>query len=255
MDNSYSMKNILARGGIEFLAVLLGITGSLWIDQNQEIRKEKVYQITILESIHNDIIQTEKFFKESRDLAFRADSIWMDYLSNNWDDMNVDSVAELISKEKYSVFHTLFFDFREFHPPLSSIEMIMQDGSLKEIKNLEIRKKINKLFKTDLGFILKNVQGEIDMQINFRNLLVGQDDPKLAKILTIYQEEMKNNELNLSEDYSSSAEILKYFQTKDYARTYINLKNRNRYNVTGYIRLFKNTLQELKDLVGKELKK
>ena len=249
------MKKILARGGIEFLAVLLGITGSLWIDQNQEIRKEKEYQITILESIYNDIIQTEKFFIESRDLAFRADSIWMDYLSNNWDDMNVDSVAELISKEKYSVFHTLFFDFREFHPPLSSIEMIMQDGSLKEIKNLEIRKKINKLFKTDLGFILKNVQGEIDMQINFRNTLVGQNDSKLAKILTIYQEEMKNNELNVSIDYSSSVEILKYFQTKDYARTYINLKNRNRYNVTDYIRLFKKTLQELKALVGKELEK
>ena len=249
------MKNMLARGGIEFLAVLLGITGSLWIDQNQEIRKEKEYQVTILESIYNDIIQTEKFFKESRDLAFRADSIWMDYLSNNWDDMNVDSVAVLISKEKYSVFHTLFFDFREFHPPLSSIEMIMQDGSLKVIKNLDIRRKINKLFKTDLGFILKNVQGEIDMQINFRNTLVGQNDSKLAKILTIYQEEMKNNELNVSIDYSSSVEILKYFQTKDYARTYINLKNRNRYNVTDYIRLFKNTLQELKYLVGEELGK
>tara|TARA_Y100000748_G_C15492444_1_gene486993 strand:- start:140 stop:889 length:750 start_codon:yes stop_codon:yes gene_type:complete len=249
------MKNMLARGGIEFLAVLLGITGSLWIDQNQEIRREKEYQVTILESIYNDIIQTEKFFKESRDLAFRADSIWMDYLSNNWDDMNVDSVAVLISKEKYSVFHTLFFDFREFHPPLSSIEMIMQDGSLKEIKNLDIRRKINKLFKTDLGFILKNVQGEIDMQIDFRNTLVGQNDSKLAKILTIYQEEMKNNELNVNIDYSSSVEILKYFQTKDYARTYINLKNRNRYNVTDYIRLFKNTLQELKYLVGEELGK
>tara|TARA_S200000501_G_C20748166_1_gene710453 strand:+ start:321 stop:1070 length:750 start_codon:yes stop_codon:yes gene_type:complete len=249
------MKKILARGGIEFLAVLLGITGSLWIDKNQEILKEEEYQFTILESIYNDIIQTEKFFKESRDLAFRADSIWMDYLSNNWDDMNIDSVAVVISKEKYSVFHTLFFDFREFHPPLSSIEMIMQDGSLKDIKNLEIRKKINKLFKTDLGFILKNVQGEIDMQINFRNMLVAENDPKLAKILTIYQEEMKNNELNISVDYTSSIEILKYFQTKNYARTYINLKNRNRYNVTDYIRLFKKTLQELKSLVGKELGK
>ena len=35
------MKNILARGGIEFLAVLLGISGSLWIDGNQENRKKK----------------------------------------------------------------------------------------------------------------------------------------------------------------------------------------------------------------------
>ena len=30
------MKNILARGGIEFLAVLLGITLSLWVDENSK---------------------------------------------------------------------------------------------------------------------------------------------------------------------------------------------------------------------------
>ena len=248
------MKKLLARGGIEFLAVLLGISGSLWIDQNQDLRKQKNYQKTILESIHNDIIQTEIFFKESRDLAFRADSIWMDYLSNNWDTMNPEKVATAMSKEKYTVFHAIFFDFREFHPPLSSIEMIMQDGSLKEIKNLEIRKKINKLFKTDLGFILKNVQGEVDMQTNFRNILLTQNDPTLAKILTISQQEMKDNEYNDSQDFSKSVEILKYLQTKDYARTYINLKNRNRYNISDYIQIFKQTLQELKVLVENELK-
>ena len=247
------MKKLLARGGIEFLAVLLGISGSLWIDQSQDIRKQKNYQRTILESIHNDIIQTEKFFKDSRDLAFRADSIWMDYLSNNWDTMDAESVALAMSKEKYTVFHAIFFDFREFHPPLSSIEMIMQDGSLKDIKNLEIRKKINKLFKTDLGFILKNVEGEIDMQTNFRNILLMQNDPILAKILTISQQEMKDSEYNNSKDFSKSIEILKYLQTKDYARTYINLKNRNRYNISDYIQIFKQTLQELKDLVEKEL--
>ena len=60
------MKNILARGGIEFLAVLLGISGSLWIDGNQENRKKKEHQDIILESIYNDIIQTEKFFKDKR---------------------------------------------------------------------------------------------------------------------------------------------------------------------------------------------
>jgi len=30
------VKNILARGGIEFLAVLLGITLSLWVDENSK---------------------------------------------------------------------------------------------------------------------------------------------------------------------------------------------------------------------------
>ena len=37
------MKNILARGGIEFIAVLLGITGSLWIDENKQTKEKNEY--------------------------------------------------------------------------------------------------------------------------------------------------------------------------------------------------------------------
>ena len=44
------MKNILARGGIEFLAVLLGISASLWIDNNNKkedlaIQRKETYQL------------------------------------------------------------------------------------------------------------------------------------------------------------------------------------------------------------------
>ena len=42
------MKNILARGGIEFLAVLFGITISLWVEdsrQNSDMQK-KLLMIT-----------------------------------------------------------------------------------------------------------------------------------------------------------------------------------------------------------------
>ena len=41
--------NILARGGIEFFAVLLGITISLWVDENS---KKKDIQL----SLKNDLI-------------------------------------------------------------------------------------------------------------------------------------------------------------------------------------------------------
>jgi len=44
------MKNILARGGIEFLAVLLGISISLWIENNNqesELNKEIEKFITL----------------------------------------------------------------------------------------------------------------------------------------------------------------------------------------------------------------
>jgi len=247
------MKNILARGGIEFIAVLLGISGSLWIDQKQELRQKNEYEATLLNSIYSDINQTEKFL-ESRDRAFQADSIWMNYFAINWDNMNVDSVAIALSKQKPFVFNTLFFDYREFHPPLSSIEMIMQDGSLKEIQNIEIRKKINNLYKTDLGFVLKNVQSEIDMQINFRNTLVNQNDKELAQVLSTTHKEIRDRNNDNVDNYDKPIEEIKYFLTKDYVRTYLDLKNRNRFFVMFFIKNFKVTLKELKILIEKELK-
>ena len=248
------MKNILARGGIEFIAVLLGITGSLWIDENRKAQDQNEKQITILEAVYEDIIQTENFMKLRRDPAFQMDSTWMDYFANNWDNMDVDSVAVALSKNGTNgSFHNTFLDFREFHPPISSIELIMQDGSLKEIHNMNIRKKINELIKTDLAFVLKNVQTEIEMQINFRSTLVNQNDPKLAELLSISQLTLKNRLLDNVVNYDDQIEELKYFLTKDYVRTYINLKNRHRYFVMLFIRDFKETLSELKTLVEEEL--
>ncbi|SVC80884.1 uncharacterized protein METZ01_LOCUS333738 [marine metagenome] len=248
------MKNILARGGIEFIAVLLGITGSLWIDENRKAYDQNKKQITILEAVYEDIIQTENFIKNRRTPAFKADSTWMDFFADNWENMNVDSVAIELSKHGTRVsFHNTFLDFREFHPPISSIELIMQDGSLKEIHNIEIRKKINKLVKTDLAFVLKNVQTEIDMQIDFRNTLINQNDAKLGKILSISQSELKDRFRDNVVNYDKQIEQLKYFLTKDYVRTYISLKNRHRYFVMLFINQFKNTLSELKTLVQEEL--
>ena len=248
------MKNILARGGIEFIAVLLGITGSLWIDENRKDYDQNKKQITILEAVYEDIVQTENFIKDRRTPAFKADSTWMDFFANNWENMNVDSVAIELSKHGTRVsFHNTFLDFREFHPPISSIELIMQDGSLKEIHNIEIRKKINTLVKTDLAFVLKNVQTEIDMQIDFRNTLINQNDAKLGEILSISQSELKDRFRDNVINYDKQIEQLKYFLTKDYVRTYISLKNRHRYFVMLFINQFKNTLSELKILVNEEL--
>ena len=249
------MKNILARGGIEFIAVLLGITSSLWIDENRKARDINEKQVMILQAVYEDIVQTENFIKERRDPVFQLDSTWMDYFANNWDTMNIDSAAVALSKNgTRGSFHNTFLDFREFHPPISSIELIMQDGSLKEIQNMEIRKKINELVKTDLEFVLKNVQTEIDMQIDFRNTLINQNDPKLAELLSISQLTLRNRFRDNVDNYDDQIEQLKYFLTKDYVRTYINLKNRHRYFVMLFIRNFKQTLSDLKILVEEELR-
>ena len=41
------MKNLFARGGIEFLAVLLGISGSLWMENNRQVKFKWVNGLNI----------------------------------------------------------------------------------------------------------------------------------------------------------------------------------------------------------------
>ncbi|MGY8751671.1 MAG: hypothetical protein ACKVKJ_06505, partial [Fidelibacterota bacterium] len=55
------MKNILTRGGIEFLAVLLGISGSLWIDNYS---KEKEIHIALNQDISNIRLDIQQDLEE-----------------------------------------------------------------------------------------------------------------------------------------------------------------------------------------------
>ena len=49
------MKNILARGGIEFIAVFLGIALSLWVDEFQKSKEAKKLNNQILKRLHDNL--------------------------------------------------------------------------------------------------------------------------------------------------------------------------------------------------------
>ena len=49
------MKNILARGGIEFLAVFLGISLSLWVDEYQKSKEAKKLNDQILSRLYDNL--------------------------------------------------------------------------------------------------------------------------------------------------------------------------------------------------------
>jgi hypothetical protein len=75
------MKKILARGGIEFIAVLLGISGSLWIDNNKDT-KEVNYQIerslhALKETLKSDSKTLEKYI-----LNFENKIVHFEYIQN-----------------------------------------------------------------------------------------------------------------------------------------------------------------------------
>ena len=49
------MKNILARGGVEFLAVFLGIALSLWVDEYQKTKESKKLSNQILNRLYKNL--------------------------------------------------------------------------------------------------------------------------------------------------------------------------------------------------------
>ena len=49
------MKKILTRGGVELIAVVLGITLSLWVDDKKEISVIKKNNVKTLESLKNEV--------------------------------------------------------------------------------------------------------------------------------------------------------------------------------------------------------
>ena len=59
------MKNVLARGGIEFLAVLLGISGSLWIDDYSEKKELDKQVFASLHALKDDLKANETLFENS----------------------------------------------------------------------------------------------------------------------------------------------------------------------------------------------
>jgi len=59
------MKNILARGGIEFLAVLLGISGSLWIDDYSEQKELDKQVFSSLYALKDELKANEDLFTKS----------------------------------------------------------------------------------------------------------------------------------------------------------------------------------------------
>ena len=67
------MKNILARGGIEFLAVLLGISGSLWIDDWSTIRsdvsEEYSAYVRLSKAMEHDIVNIEKELEKNNKMV------------------------------------------------------------------------------------------------------------------------------------------------------------------------------------------
>ena len=133
------MKNLLARGGIEFLAVLLGITGSLYIDRltnENEIRDE------IKDSFNS--LHTE--------LQHNIDNLdmWFSHI-----EISLNQFELILNKKNYSSFSNdqldkaFFYTFSTFGEKMrtSVFDAMKSSGLIYKIDDINIKNQILQLYQ------------------------------------------------------------------------------------------------------------
>ena len=135
------MKNILARGGVEFLAVLLGITLSLYIDQQIEesatVKTEKSLLSDLQVSLNQDIDYAQDVLKDMR-ASIDAQEILINF--------ECDEVENL-SQEKFgALFGTVLRGSTSLFPRYGVYRSLVSNSEMKYIENQELKDKLIDLY-------------------------------------------------------------------------------------------------------------
>ena len=174
------MKNILARGGIEFLAVLLGITASLWIDKNQKESDIELERIKILTSLQMEMNEIKNYCDE-RKRTWKKDINLVDeflYPSNGI--FSVDSILKMTtSKSRIERFMIIY---RVFDTPMNRYYSIINSGDLNYVKSDKVKELLSRLHNTSFSYVETSVEYEKQLKQSFLSFLaINHSDVILAR--------------------------------------------------------------------------
>jgi len=135
------MNKILARGGIEFLAVLLGITISLYIDQQIEksaiVKNEKSLLSDLQVSLNQDIDYAHDVLEDMR-ASIDAQEILINFKCNE--------VENLTSKELAALFGKVLRGSTSLFPRYGVYRSLVSNSEMKYIENQELKDKLIDLY-------------------------------------------------------------------------------------------------------------
>lgn len=237
----------------ETSVIIIGISISFWLSNLQEKSNNKNKEIEILESIDININEIQKYIDNRRE-TLDEDNQLMDYLSTHWNNLNLDSIVEVLQFGRHKkAFHNVFLDYREFHPPVSEISSIIGDGSISLISNHDVKIQLISLMDNSYDFVNQNVKSEIELQQSFRAKLVQEESYEISKILETTQNEMGQRIRGEVDNRKKILAELKAITKLRSAKNYLNLKIRQRFWIMNFYNTFDKNLNVLRELVVKEL--
>ena len=163
------MKNILARGGIEFLAVLLGITASLWIDKNQNQNENESERIKILTSLQMEIDEINNYCDERKRTWKKDINLLNGFLYPSNGIFSADSIVKMTtSKSRIERFMIIY---RVFDPPMNRYHSIINSGDLKFVKSDKVKELLSRLHNTSFSYVETSVEYEKQLKQSFLSFL------------------------------------------------------------------------------------
>ena len=174
------MKNILARGGIEFLAVLLGITASLWIDKNQNENQNENERIKMLTSLQMEINEIKNYCDERKRTWKKDINLVNEFLYPRNGIFSVDSILKMTtSKSRIERFMIIY---RVFDPPMNRYYSIINSGDLKYVKSDKVKELLSRLHNTSFSYVETSVEYEKQLKQSFLSFLaINHSDVILAR--------------------------------------------------------------------------
>ena len=174
------MKNILARGGIEFLAVLLGITASLWIDKNQNENENENERIKMLTSLQMEINEIKNYCDERKRTWKKDINLLNEFLYPSNGIFSVDSILKMTtSKSRIERFMIIY---RVFDPPMNRYYSIINSGDLKYVKSDKVKELLSRLHNTSFSYVETSVEYEKQLKQSFLSFLaINHSDVILAR--------------------------------------------------------------------------
>ena len=177
------MKNIFARGGIEFLAVFIGIILSLYVDDNRDVRIIQNKNIKNLRSLGNELDQRISYI-DNKISQYERDISIGEYVIDNWKNIDLNHIDSLTKNDR-GIILTLKA-YRAINLPVSVYNSLNSDGSIGLLENDSIKILIDNLYEVFPSHIVDGVENERVLYHSFNQYIIENYpmilDRKISKV-------------------------------------------------------------------------
>ena len=163
------MEKLLTRGGVELIAVVLGITLSLWVDDKRDLSVVKKNNVKTLKSIKTEVALRIKYIDRKMN-QYKRDIEVGDYIIKNWNKIDYDSIAS-ITKNDRDIILTLKA-YRAINLPTSIYNSLNSDGSIGKLEQDSIKIILNDLYEVIPAHIVDGVENERVLYHSFNEYII-----------------------------------------------------------------------------------